>query len=162
VRRPCLVINNLPSERDKSDEDVFLELCNSKFSAQNITSDHIAKIHRVQRNPHSTVDANRPLALIVKFSKDRYRDSLFRNKKHLKGSGITISELLTSKRSKLLKKCIERIPGSFADRSIWTDYGKILVKLESHQRATHITSENDLNEFVNKCFPPPQLIPIES
>ena len=153
VRRPCLIFNGLPVEESKSDEQVFLDLCQSKFSDPNVTSDHISKIHRVQRHPHSTVDSNKPLPLIVKFSKDKFRDTMFRNKKKLKGTGKTISELLTNKRSKLLKKCIERIPGSFSERSIWTDYGKILVKLESHPRATQICSEEDLNEFVTKYFP---------
>ena len=31
VRRSCLVINNLPSEQNKTDEQVFIKMCEEKF-----------------------------------------------------------------------------------------------------------------------------------
>ena len=68
---------------------------------------------------------------------------VFTNKKKLKGSGIVISELLTKKRSALLKRCIEKLPGDRTERSIWTDNGKILVKY-GREMTRLINNEQDL------------------
>ena len=55
--------------------------------------------------------------------------------------------MLTSKRSALLKSCLEKIPGGRDQRSIWTDNGKILVKIGS-QNPTHIKCQNDIETLV--------------
>ena len=85
----------------------------------------------------------KPQGLIVKFSQDRFRDVVFTNKKKLKGSGIVISELLTKKRSALLKRCIENLPGDRTERSIWTGSGKILVKY-GREMTKLINNEQDI------------------
>ena len=65
--------------------------------------------------------------MVVKFNKDRHRDMIFKNKREMKGSGITITEFLTSKRSALLKQCIDKIPGG-PNRAVWTDNRRIYEK----------------------------------
>ena len=77
---------------------------------------------------------------------------VFKNKKKLKGSGIVISELLTSKRSALFKRCLERIPGDRNTRSIWTDNCKILVKF-GRDSTLQIKSEEDINKLIRDKFP---------
>lgn len=156
VRRSCLVINNLKSEHGKSDEEVFLNMCDDKFREKfTISSDMISKIHRVPRPQHSNVDRNSPNALIVKFNKDRHRDMVFKNKRVMKGSGITISELLTNKRSSLMKQCIDRIPGG-TNRSIWTDNGRIYAKYSKDDYNSHsaqIKNIDDIEKFIQDINP---------
>ena len=79
--------------------------------------------------------------------RERERDIVFKNKKNLKQTGIVISELLTQKRSLLLKKCYERISGGQADRSIWTDNGRILVK-KAGRDIVNIIKESDIDLFL--------------
>ena len=133
-----------------TDGQAFIKLCKDKSSDENMSTDKIAKIHRLHRSNNNMQDASKPLALVVKFAKDRYRDEVFKNKKKLKSSGIT--ELLTSKRSALLKKCVEKLPSDRSARSIWTDNGKILVKCGSDY-AVQIHSEQDINKVISEKFP---------
>ena len=53
-------------------------------------------------------------------------------------------------RSALLKQCIDKIPGG---KSIWTDTGRILVKLQGKTDIDHIANELDLNKFLEKKIP---------
>ena len=149
VRRQCLVINNLKPENGKTDLELFMNFCDTHFAGLNITSDSISKLHRLPRNPNNQTDNDKPLALVVKFTKDMVRDSLFKNKKNLKAKGITITELLTGKRSQLLSKCIEKIPYEPIPRAIWTDNGRILVKLADNRPALIKTNE-DLEKLIRE------------
>ena len=142
LRRPCLVVNNLKPEPNTSDEELFIKLCKDKEIDAEMCKEKIAKIHRIPRPAHA-LDLSKPQGLIVKFSQDRFRDVVFTNKKKLKGSGIVISELLTKKRSALLKRCIEKLPGDRTEHSIWTDSGKILVKY-GREMTRLINNEQDL------------------
>ena len=138
-------MHGLKPQHGKSDEETFISLCDNKFSAAGITSDHIAKIHRLHKGQNS--DPSKPEVLVVKFAKDRYRDIIFKNKKNLKESGTTITEMLTAKRSALLKSCLEKIPGGRDQRAIWTDNGKILVKV-GNQKPTHIKCHKDIETLL--------------
>lgn len=146
-RRSCLIVHGLKPELGKSDEETFISLCDNKFSNCGITGDHIAKIHRIRNNHRQSTYPDRPDILVVKFAQDRHRDIIFKNKKNLKASGTTITEMLTAKRSALLKSCLERIPGGRDQRAIWTDNGKILVKLGT-QSPTHIKCHNDIETLL--------------
>ena len=107
---------------------------------------HIAIIHRLRKGQNS-VDSSKPDVLVVKFAQDRYRDLIFKSKKNLKQSGTTITEMLTAKRSALLKSCLEKIPGGRDQRAIWTDNGKILVKLDN-QNPIHIKCHKDIDTLL--------------
>ena len=112
----------------------------------------ISKIYRVPRPPSSNVDRSKPHSTVVKFNKDRHRDMIFKNKREMKGSGITITELLTSKRSALLKQCIDKIPGG-PNRALWTDNGRIYAKYskDSHQsHSLQIKTASDIDKFINE------------
>ena len=109
------------------------------------------KINRIlPKNPSNSPDNGKPRPLLVKLSNERIKDIVFRNKKELKGSGITITEFLTPTRSALLKKCYDEIP---ANKSIWTDNGRILVKLQDQREIVHIANEDDLTKYVEQKFP---------
>ena len=101
-------------------------------------------------NGNTNANSGKPWPSLVKFTDDRYRNMVFRTKKKLAGSGIVISELLTQKRSTLLKKCYEKIVGGPSERSIWTDNGRILVKMGDRQ-IVNITKENDIDLFLQNA-----------
>ena len=162
-RNSCIIVNNLPEVTGKSHENVFIDMCENNLSLDNSSvnniKNQIVKIYRLRNNRSGVADDDREQhsrntsrALLVKFSDDRYKDLVFRKKKHLKGTGIVISEFLTSRRSALLKKCRDKIPGSFTERSIWTDNGRILAK-KSGCEIVHIRTENDLDKFIHSYFP---------
>ena len=149
-RRTSLMVNNLAPVPGKTDEELFLDLCKNKMEHLNVTRAHIARIHRLSRP--SSYDNNKPPSLVVKFAQDKFRDSVFKNKKNLKGSNVVISESLTKRRSMLLKSCIDRIPGNRDTRSVWTDNGRILVKI-GQSNIIQIHSEADIDRLINENFP---------
>ena len=69
-------------------------------------------------------DQNRPI--IVKFASYRKRNTVFYNKKKLKGSNIMITENLTKKRYDLLKLSLQKL----GRNSCWSKDGRILTKYE--------------------------------
>ena len=136
-------------------------MCETKINvgADNLSviKSKISDIHRfhVARNErtHQTVsDTGKPRPLVVRFTDHKYRDIVYKKKKALKNSGIVITEYLTKKRSKLLKLCFDKVPGSNTERSIWTDNGRILVKLTGKD-IVHIKDLNDLNTFIQEHCP---------
>ena len=139
-------------------------MCEEKFRNKfEVTTDMVSKIHRVPRPTHSQVDHSRPNAMVVKFNKDRHRDMIFKNKRLMKGSGITVTELLTSKRSALLKQCINKIPGG-PNRAVWTDNGRIFAKYTKDSNQSHslqIKTASDIDRFIreiNHLLPAPPTV----
>ena len=160
-RSSYLVVNNLPHEHGTTDEQLFLNMCESKIDVgpENLTliKSKISNVNRFQvsRNDRISNNANitgKPRPLVVRFTDPKYRDIVYKKKKALKHSGIVITEYLTKKRSALLKLCFDKIPGSNTDRSIWTDNGRILVKLTGKD-IEHIKDTYDLNKFLQHHFP---------
>ena len=49
MRVTCLVVNNLKTELHMTDEQVFIKLWKDKSNYDNMSTDKIAKIHRMHR-----------------------------------------------------------------------------------------------------------------
>ena len=165
-RGSYLVVNNLPHESGTTDEQAFLNMCETKINVGpdnlSIIKSKISDVHRFHvakndRNQHNVNSTGRPRPLVVRFTDHKYRDIVYKKKKALKNSGIVITEYLTKRRSNLLKLCFEKVPGSNTERSIWTDNGKILVKLIGKD-IVHIKDINDLNLFLREHCPSPGTI----
>ena len=157
-RNSCIVVNNLATNTASNDEDAFIKLCTDKIRLDatqiEIVKKNIVKVNRI-KEPQSNRQGNRlpsskPRPLLVKFDNERVKDLIFRKKRALKETGIVITEFLTPMRSALLKQCIDKIPGG---KSIWTDTGWILVKLQGKTDIDHIANELDLNNFLEKNIP---------
>ena len=150
-RRPCLVVSNIPEHSSKSDEDVFVDLCHSELSLPQITKQDIANVSRMKDNGRSEVRSGRTKAMVIRFQNEKARNQVFMHKKKLKGSGKVITEFLTPKKSALLKECYDRIPGNFTERSIWTHFGKILVRKNGNSTKTYeIKSSEDIQCFLTE------------
>jgi hypothetical protein len=106
------------AEREKENLDAIVTgLCCNKLKTK-VTMDDIDRCHRVGR-----ASEGRPRAIIVKFVSYRKRAEVFRAKRSLRGSKITMREDLTSSRLKLLKIAIEK----FGLKQVWTADGKVVV-----------------------------------
>ena len=160
-RIPYLVVNNIPANQHKTDEEIFIDLCNVDLGLTDpISKDDIANVSRLRGKGPREGRTDKPDAILIKFQNEKARNKVFSNKSKLKGSGKVISEFLTQKKNIMLKKCRETIPGSIQDRSIWTHNGKILVRMNNTSAKTfEIKSSNDIHRFLvehnlTACEPP--------
>ena len=157
-RNSCIVINNLAPNTASNDEEAFIKLCTDKIRLDStqteIVKNNIVKVNRIRepqiKRPSNPLNSSKPRPLLVKFDNERVKDLVFRKKRALKETGIVITEFLTPIKSALLKLCIEKIPG---EKSVWTDNGRILVKLHGKTDIDHIANELELNNFLEKNIP---------
>ena len=110
-RASYLVISNLKEDSSKTDEQVFIDLCNSSLELpESITKQDIANVSRMKGNNNTsnndTGRSARPKLMVIKFQNEKIRNSVYSHKKKLKGSGKVISEFLTRKKSALQKKML--------------------------------------------------------
>ena len=74
---------------------------------------------------------------------------MFRAKKLLRGSVITVREDLTQHRLRLLKEVI----GHYGYRSVWTADGIIMVNVGG-RTPQRVRDRDDLTNLLEKCPPP--------
>ena len=99
---------------------MVLDAINDKF---NMEMSQVS-IDRSQRLGKRKGPGQKPGVIIEKFTRYKDRHLVFRNKKLLKGSGISVTESLTLKRMEHLKKVREQ--HGFAN--VWTLDEKIMFK----------------------------------
>ena len=120
LRRTYIVVNNLPEKENKSDEDVFLALCEKELKLtgdMKVTKEQLYSVTRARGKQNDPIQSNRPRSTIIRFQNEKYRNIVFKKKKDLKGKGIVLTEFLTTRCSQLLKECIAKIPSDFTTRS---------------------------------------------
>ena len=66
--------------------------------------------------------------IIIKFARDNIRNRVFKNRKKLKETGISITESLTQKQMQMLTKA----RNEFLFKKVWTYDGNILVKSDDN------------------------------
>lgn len=102
----------------------------------------ISRSHRV-----GPIATGKTRAIIVKFVSYADRKKMFKAKKLLKGSGVTITEDLTKYRQAILKKAIDVYTKEYA----WSDNGIIFVKIgKTFHRAKTMCEIED----IIKRYPP--------
>ena len=87
---------------------------------ETVKPEDIDGLHRLGK-PKTSKDA-KPRPIIVKFVKHNTRNKIYRNKKKLKGTGISVKESLTVKRIKMLEKA--RKEHTF--NNVWSKDGRIM------------------------------------
>ena len=115
-RRNCVIVHGLDADPTRSTDERVIKCFKDKL---NITIDprDIDRSHPLpstKKNP-----------IIVKFARYNIRNLIFTNKKMLKGSGVSITESLTTRRLRVLNQAKEE----HGFRSVWTSDGKILAKV---------------------------------
>ena len=87
---------------------------------ETIKPEDIDRFHKLGK-PKSSRNA-KPRPIIVKFVRYNTRNRIYRNKKKLKGTEISVKESLTAKRINMLEKAREE----YTFNNVWSEDGKIM------------------------------------
>ena len=142
-RNNCLLIHGCPEMDGEDTDNVALDVMNIKVGLLDIPKSAIFRSHRVgpkanQRRSLRSSASPRPRPIIVRFASWKIRERVFKNKKELKGKGISISESLTKIRYNLLKAAEEKLGRG----KVWSNGGFIVSKVDD--KYVTIYSANDL------------------
>ena len=114
-RRNCLLINGVDEVEGEDTDELSLQVI-EKHMNQNIKLEDNDRSH-ILGNPKKSMKA-KPRPIIVNY----VTHVIYRNKKVLKGKGISVTESLTAKRIKVLEKA--RALHGFVN--VWSQDGKIM------------------------------------
>lgn len=123
-RRTCLLVHGIKEETNEKTDEIVLKLCENNLKVP-LALEQVERTHRLGK---PATGKTRPI--IVKFSNYRIRQTVFGNKKLLKGQKITITESLSNMRLELFKAT-----KSYFDKACWTRDGVVFVKLGTTKRA---------------------------
>ena len=170
-RRSCLIFSGIPETPDENTDDKIIQFCKNDLGVD-IREEDIERSHRLgttstqsrTRNrssgstslhspQSSTTDSARktrppgPRNLIVKFTRYRKREKVYSARFNLKNVNniVYINESLTKKRKDLFWKIRSRYKTIVS--KIWTQDGRICVKLRDDRGRVNVSSENDLNKL---------------
>lgn len=110
------------NEHENINEKV-LKICNVQVKVS-IQRDDVIKSYRIGRNTNNS----RPRPVIVKLDRIYLKNTILKNRKHLKGTKIVIGEDLTKSRLLLLKE----VQQSFDKKSVFTHDGNIYLKMANN------------------------------
>ena len=124
-RNDCLVIHGISESQNEDTNVLVCDLLKDKLGIDLVVDD-LKRSHRLgpprnQRSTRSTREKPRPI--IIRFVHFHKRHKVFRSKRKLKSTGITITESSKSLRYSLYKESVKKF-----GNSVWTSEGRILVK----------------------------------
>ena len=121
-RRSYLVMTGMKETRGEDTDQIVEEILFSKLGL-NLAPFEVQRTHRLgqRRDPKDGRAVNRPI--IIRFVGYKSRDKVFKVKRKLKDTGISISENLTERRAELLQE-VKKIAGY---KNVWTMDGRILT-----------------------------------
>ena len=119
-------MHGIPESNDENTADLVLKTINEKLDVE-ITENGIDRSRRIGRKK----DGQKPRPITVKLTRYNTRKKLFASKRKLKGTGVSITENLTSKRMEQLNKAREE----HGFTNIWTTDGKILFKCPNESKS---------------------------
>lgn len=130
---------------EKDNENVYVTACNliaSKLGFE-ITVDDLNTCYRFgKKTPGADKNKTRPVA--VEFIHRWKRDKVYNSKKKLKGSGVMISEMLTSATLDTFKLVCEKV----GSKKCWTWRGNIFIYINNERRRVYDIL--DVPQIVNK------------
>ena len=122
-RRNCILVHGV-KESENEDTNVVVTETLNELLQEKLTDVDIDQIHwlgKLRKGKQS-----RPI--IIKFARYNIRNGVFKNKKKLKDTSISITESLTQKRIQMLTKA----RNEFLFKNVWTQDGKLLVKSDDN------------------------------
>ena len=135
-RQNCLLFHGIKEEKGEDTDTIIINTVKEEMDIE-ILSNHLNWSHRIG-NP-KTKKKERPIT--VKFVRCNLRHNIFKNKKLLKGKGVSITESLTKDRMAKLNEARE----TYGFRNVWTSDGKIIFKNEKNP------SSKALSTMINIC-----------
>ena len=99
-----MLIHGLTETTTEDTDKMVLDVVNNKLNIK-MSQISIDRSHRLGKRKGP---GQKPRAIIVKFTRYKDRHHVFRNKKLLKGTGISVTESPTVKRMEHLKKAGEQ------------------------------------------------------
>lgn len=141
-RRNCLLLHGLAEKQNEDSQVAAISILNEKLNAS-LNFRDLDRVHRLGRPKRTMAEAvtsgKRPI--IIKFLRYQDRDQVWKAKRILKGTGLLITESLTSTRHRLLQEARER----FGVRNVWTQDGRIII-LHSGNKLS-VTNSDELNKI---------------
>lgn len=132
-----LRVYGLPEDNVSSCKEAVKSLISDKLGVK-ISMDNIAEARRI-----GDITEGKIRPVFVKFSTELVRNSVFKVKKSLKGTGIVVREDLTKLRLETLNKAKD----VFGKNNVWSDFGSIKVFANGSVRK--IRSESELAPLVD-------------
>ena len=99
-RHNCLSLHGILEGQRENTDDLVLETLNEKMHVD-LTFSDLDRSHRIGQKKASS---NKPRPLIIKFVSYNTIKTIFSNKKRLNGTQVSITESLTAKGMRILKK----------------------------------------------------------
>ena len=141
-RNSCLLIHGINEVERENTDDVVIGIIKDKLNI-NLTYADIQRSHRIgKRNTNQRItrlNKVNPRPIIFKFVSYRKRKEVFSQKKHLKGSNISITESLTANRLILYKAA----SNFYGKGMCWTNDDRVTTKVDN--RYITINSLDDLH-----------------
>lgn len=137
-----LRIFGIEEKKGENTNKLVLQLAN-KLKVK-LPESSIGRSHRV-----GPVKEGKTRPIIVKFVSFADRKKLFMEKKHLKGTGITIKEDLTSIRQTVLKNASE----AFSKEQVWSDMGAIVIKTDKNYH--RVKTQHELEKLIQELLTNP-------
>lgn len=134
-RRKMLLLHGVPETEQEATSSV-VELLNEHL-ADKLTINDVKRCHRLGQ-PRK----NLTRCILIKFSDVSVRNSVWFDKKRLKGSGVTLSEFLTKPRHAVFMAARERL----GIRRCWTRDGNVYV-LDAADKRHCVTSVAEVEQF---------------
>ena len=125
-RRNCLILHGLEEESNGNTNQRVLDVL-SQSMGETIYIQDIDQTHRLPRKTPG--EKSRPV--IVKFLRYNTRDLIYKNKKKLKGSRISITENVTAKRIRILQRAREDDRFIYRD-AVSKEFTCIIIKVYYH------------------------------
>ena len=126
-------------------------ILNEKISEAKLVDNDITGIERMGSSRSSAQAADRTTQgrkvspILLKFSGKESRDRVLRNRRHLKATGVSVTEQLTPRKSALLKRASDLVRSDKLEAA-WSHDGKIIVK-DKGNKVLNICAASELDCF---------------
>lgn len=122
-RRKYILLRGVQEEDNEDPVSIATTLLSSQMKVTQMQSSHIKACYRLGQ-PNKK---DHPRPLLIKFCDLSVRSSVWKNKKALKGTGISVAEFLTAKRREIFVAARKM----YGMHSCWTQDGNIYLKLSN-------------------------------
>ena len=119
LRRNCILLHDVKESENEDTNTLLTETLNDLLQ-EKLTDIDMDRSHWIE----SLKKGKQTRPIIIMFARDNIRNRVFKNKKKLKDTGVSITESLTPKRKQMLTKATNE----YLFTNGWTQDGKILVK----------------------------------